>query len=146
MSESVTNPVKGSDEIFCPSCSAAIRKEAEICPKCGMRKGMLSASSENKFCTSCAASIIKEAEICPKCGVRQQGPTGGGSKVNYITLLILSVFLGWFGVDRFYVGKIPSGLLKLFTGGGCGIWWIIDIVYIASGKFTDSKGNVVTKD
>jgi hypothetical protein len=32
------NPVKGADEIFCRSCGAVIKKEAEICPKCGVRQ------------------------------------------------------------------------------------------------------------
>ena len=53
--------------------------------------------------------------------------------------LILAIFLP--GVDRMYLGKIGSGILKLITGGGLGIWWIIDIILIASGKAKDNKGN-----
>lgn len=46
------------------------------------------------------------------------------------TVLILSVILGVWGVDRFYVGDMGMGLLKLFTLGGCGILWLIDIFII----------------
>jgi TM2 domain-containing membrane protein YozV len=40
--------------------------------------------------------------------------------------LILSVIFGSLGIDRFYVGDVLLGILKLLTGGCCGIWWIID--------------------
>ncbi|WP_052569813.1 TM2 domain-containing protein [Endomicrobium proavitum] len=64
---------------------------------------------------------------------------------EWLILFLLSIFLGTLGVDRFYVGKIGTGLLKLFTGGGCGVWWIIDIILIATNKFTDAKGHVISK-
>ena len=81
------------------------------------------------FCSSCGAIIKKEAEICPKCGVRQRATTNFKMdvNVNWLIVLLLSIFLGWLGIDRFYVGKIGTGILKLLTGGGCGIWWIVDI-------------------
>ena len=43
-----------------------------------------------------------------------------------ITALILSICLGCWGVDRFYIGKVGMGAGKLLTGGGCGIWTIVD--------------------
>lgn len=42
------------------------------------------------------------------------------------TALILSIFLGYLGIDRFYIGDTLKGVLKLITGGACGIWVIID--------------------
>jgi TM2 domain-containing membrane protein YozV len=100
------------------------------------------------FCSSCGAIIKKEAEICPNCGVRQKAVPGNKMDIssNWLTLLLLSIFLGQLGVDRFYVGKIGTGILKLVTLGGCGIWWLIDLIMIICGKFTDSNGNVITKD
>ena len=58
-----------------------------------------------------------------------------------IVALLLSIFLGELGIDRFYLGKIGTGILKLITFGGFGIWWLIDVILIAPGKMTDSKGN-----
>ena len=57
--------------------------------------------------------------------------------------LALSILIGEFGIDRFYLGRIGTGLLKLVTFGGLGIWWVIDIILIVSGKMTDSKGNLL---
>lgn len=41
-------------------------------------------------------------------------------------LLIISIFVGYLGVDRFMLGEIGLRVLKLLTFGGCGIWSIID--------------------
>tara|TARA_B000000565_G_scaffold23342_1_gene16057 strand:+ start:227 stop:448 length:222 start_codon:yes stop_codon:yes gene_type:complete len=62
------------------------------------------------------------------------------SDKDWTTLLILSVLLGGLGVDRFYAGHIGLGVLKLLTLGGCGIWALIDIIMVATGKFTDADG------
>ncbi len=62
------------------------------------------------------------------------------SDKDWTTLLILSILLGGLGVDRFYAGHIGLGVLKLLTIGGCGIWALIDIIMVATGKFTDADG------
>ena len=51
---------------------------------------------------------------------------------NWIAGLLLSILVGSLGVDRFFMGYIGLGILKLITLGGFGIWWLIDLILIAS--------------
>jgi TM2 domain-containing membrane protein YozV len=52
--------------------------------------------------------------------------------VPWILTLVMSIIFGELGVDRFIMGHVGLGLLKLITAGGLGIWWIIDIILIAT--------------
>ena len=57
--------------------------------------------------------------------------------------LLLCIFLWPFGVHRFYVGKIGTGILWIFTGGMFVVGSIIDLIMIITGKFKDKKGNTL---
>jgi len=63
------------------------------------------------------------------------------SAKSYVVALLLSFFLGYLGVDRFYLGHTGLGIAKLLTLGGCGIWALIDFILIAIRKVADSEGN-----
>lgn len=56
----------------------------------------------------------------------------GPRNVNWIITLLMSLFFGTLGVDRFIMGHIGLGILKLITAGGFGIWWLVDIILIAT--------------
>ena len=86
-------------------------------------------------CRECGAKISETAGSCPKCGARQSGGGSGATKkVNWGIALLLSIFVGYFGVDRFYMGQIGLGIVKFITAGGFLIWWVIDIILIATKK------------
>jgi TM2 domain-containing membrane protein YozV len=55
--------------------------------------------------------------------------------------LILSIFLGWLGADRFYLGRPIMGIIKLFTLGGFGILWLVDIIRIMTGRLKPKNGD-----
>lgn len=44
------------------------------------------------------------------------------------------------GIDRFYLGKIGTGILKLITLGGMGLWALIDLIMLLAGKTRDYQG------
>lgn len=60
---------------------------------------------------------------------------------HFLAAFFLSFIFGVFGVDRFYMGKIWTGILKLLTFGGLGIWAMVDLSVIISGKARDKQGN-----
>lgn len=67
----------------------------------------------------------------------------GVSPKSFLVTWILSLLLGGLGIDRFYLGKIGTGILKLVTGGGAGVWWLIDLILTLAGAAKDKSGRVV---
>ena len=55
-----------------------------------------------------------------------------------LATMLLSWILGELGIDRFYRGQIGLGVLKLFTAGGAGIWWLVDAI-IATVRFGEEN-------
>ena len=64
-----------------------------------------------------------------------------GEQKDYMVALLLSIFVGQLGVDRFYLGYTGLGVFKLLTFGGLGIWWLIDLIMIAQKKLGPADGS-----
>ena len=99
-----------------------------------------------KYCSKCGAEVLDEAVICPKCGCKlSPGPVNdyNVSEKDWLTTMLLCLFLGGIGVHRFYVGRTGSGIAMIFTLGGLGIWVLIDFIIILCGNFKDGEGKVI---
>ena len=65
------------------------------------------------------------------------------SDKSRLVAALLCGFFGIFGVHRFYVGKIGTGILMLATCGGLGVWSLVDLILILAGRFRDREGRRV---
>ena len=109
------------------------------------------------FCKKCGKEVEEKTEKCPFCGEELEGKqetpvinivnTNTNTNTNIIpgyvpkkksVALVLAIFLGYFGIHRFYVGKSGTGILWLLTFGLFGIGWIVDIILILIGSFRDA--------
>lgn len=102
-----------------------------------------------KYCSHCGKEVADEAKICIHCGCEVENTSPqivinnsnnntntntngiiGGRYINKWIAFILCFFLGFFGVHKFYEGKIGTGVLYLCTFSFCGVGWFIDLITI----------------
>ena len=95
-------------------------------------------------CSFCELEVSPQATRCPSCGQPAPGkPIGFVSSKTRLVAAALCLFLGWFGVHRFYVGKKGTGFLQLITWGGLGLWSFFDFIMILRGSFKDNEGKTL---
>ena len=119
------------------------------------------------FCCRCGKPFCKEclAEIRGKYYCREHAACAFGEQWRYtapvapaavnnyyytvtdgypyrsrLAAALLCLFFGCFGIHRFYVGKIGTGLIWFFTFGFLGVGWLLDLVFIVLGFFRDKAG------
>jgi len=136
--------------INCPECNKEISDMAGNCPNCG------APIKKQKFCKHCGEKIDMDCIICPKCGKQVEEldasnknivinnnasasasasatvvtPVYFGRAKNKWVAFFLCLFLGYFGIHKFYEGKVGMGILYLFTFGLFGIGWLVDIIVL----------------
>ena len=98
------------------------------------------------FCEKCGKEVNDEAVVCVNCGcsISKKSSSINTEEKKGLIVLLLCLFLGAFGVHRFYTGHTGIGIVQLLTLGGCGIWQLIDLIIIIMGNFKDSEGNVIS--
>ncbi len=139
--------------ITCQECGKEVSDKATSCPSCG---APISNETNKKYCIHCGEQIDKECVVCPKCGkqveqlndankniiINNNASASASAASTVITPLhnrkpkdkwiafLLCLFLGYFGVHKFYEGKVGMGILYLCTCGLFGIGWIIDCIVL----------------
>ncbi|MDR1467905.1 MAG: zinc-ribbon domain-containing protein [Spirochaetaceae bacterium] len=113
--------------MFCKECGSPLDEEARFCPNCGTAAGTTQSAPViqqpvKNCCANCGASFKEGMVFCEQCGAKVGGEPAtttnvrqvieaGASKKDYLTTLLLLIFLGSSGAHRFYVGKIGTGIL-----------------------------------
>lgn len=118
--------------MFCRNCAHQLPDDTVFCVACGQRPLL-----GTRYCSNCSTETLPGTEVCAKCGVH----VARVSDKDLSTTVLLSAFLGVFGVDRFYLGYTGLGILKLLTLGGFGLWVLVDLVLIVLKKLPDVRGN-----
>lgn len=99
--------------------------------------------------TTTASSMMTPTETNPIMAAGEKLPSGCKDandeckpehRRNQLVALLLSIFVGGLAIDRFYLGHVVTGILKLLTCGGCAVWWLIDVILIAVGSLGDIDG------
>lgn len=132
----------------CPSCGADVTPGAAFCPNCGAE--LPKTPQQAQQAAKAAPAPQPQPAQQPTIVINNSNTNTNTNKASGVDMmtspksrwlaLALCFFLGEFGIHRFYVGKIGSGILYLCTCGLFGIGWILDFFKILFGSFRDKYG------
>ena len=129
---------------FCKHCGQIIDADCVVCPKCGKQVEELKGASQPNIVINNTSNSSSSSSAYASASAYGHGRRTTSPKSKMVSL-ILSIFLGYLGVHRFYVGKVGTGIIWLLTGGVFCIGWLYDIIKIASGTFRDGAGRIISK-
>lgn len=112
--------------------TSSVQPNTVYCQKCGTPMGR-----QDRFCSRCGTDHSAAQQAASAAAI---GPVSDRKR---LVALLLCVLLGVFGAHRFYVGKIGTGVLWLFTFGLFTLGWLFDLILIIAGEFKDSDGRKV---
>ena len=136
---------------FCRNCGKQLVGKPDICMNCGAKP-----LAGNSYCPACGSATNALAVICIKCGASLvstnhtavNAPVGQKSK---LAAALLGIFLGGFGIHRFYLGYVGLGIVQIIvtiiTFGFGALWGFIEGILILTGTFNkDAKGLLIKGD
>merc|ERR1711874_259670 len=108
----------------------------------------------NGYCREVSKTLNAKPEktcVCIKPYIDTEDHKCSYPAKSKLVAFLLSFFLGGLGVDWFYLsagngGYIVGGIFKLITGGGLGLWWLVDWIRILAGSFNDGDGMKLFSD
>ena len=131
--------------MFCRNCGEALNENQAICLKCGVAVG-----EGKKHCANCGAEVSENAAVCLACGCSIKEDAKKNKEVNAnlngqdkMTMILVCLFLGGFGVHNFMMGEKKKGILKIvftFLCGIGGIMALIDLIKLATDKYVVELG------
>ena len=141
--------------MYCKNCGNQLEENAKFCSNCGAAAG---STVKDTSRTAKRGRFERVEEREPEPIPQYQQPVinvvntntnvnknfGGYIHKSKWVAFFLCLFLGYFGAHRFYVGKIGTGIIWLFTFGFFGIGWILDLIFILFGGFRDKAGQPLT--
>ncbi len=110
--------------IKCKECGQEISDTAKTCPHCG------AAVVKDVFCVKCGTKVPENVKFCPSCGAPvSSGTASDGKRKDKTVTGLLAIFLGYLGIQYFYLGKTTAGILSIVISlCSCGIWGVITLI------------------
>ncbi len=102
--------------MYCRNCGKEIESQAVVCPSCGVPPML-----EKKFCQACGEVTQPNQTMCTKCGVALVAKTQVSETKNKMAAGLLGIFLGCFGIHKFYLGYNKEAIIMLAISLGAGL-------------------------
>ena len=97
--------------MFCRECGKKVNENAVACTSCGVNPKRAS-----NFCGACGVKTKANQVVCVKCGVSLGSYSGGTGEKNKMIAFLLALFLGVWGIHKFYLGYNNQGIIMLVCG------------------------------